>query len=902
MAGREKLNLVANLFVEYQTNPIGIDERQPRLSWQIVSTSRGVVQKAYQIRAAATILELGQNDLWNTGKVISDRSIHVEYQGPALQSRQRVYWQVRVWDGHDQTSDWSAPVFWEMGLLDVADWQAQWIGTAIAEDLTKAQPCPLLRKEFALRGAIKSARVYVTSLGLYEIELNGERLGDQVFTPGWTSYDMRLQYQTYDVTPQLRAGKNAIGVILGDGWYRGHLTWDMRRNVYGDQLALFFQLEIEYEDGSRQIIPSDETWKSATGPILSSDIYNGEIYDARLERTGWSAPNFNDADWAGVKIIEHNKKILIAPVAPPVRKIQEIKPIALFKTPAGEIVFDLGQNLVGWVRLRVQGPAGTTVTLQHAEVLTKDGNFYTANLRKAEQKILYTLKGNGQEIYEPHFTFHGFRYVRVEGFPGEPQLENLTGIVIHSDMRPAGSFECSHELINQLQHNIQWGQRGNFLDVPTDCPQRDERLGWTGDAQAFCRTAAFNFEVMGFFTKWLQDLAADQKKNGSVPFVIPDVLTRGKETGGGSTGWADAATIIPWTMYLCYGDQRILARQYASMKAWVEYMRAQVGEECLYQQGFHFGDWLAFSTERSDYPGATTDKDLIATAFFTYSTSLLIRAAQALGHNTDAAKYAILLDQIIQAFQKEYVTPNGRLASNTQTAYVLALAFDLLPAELRANAAARLVQDVKAFDHHLTTGFLGTPYLCHVLSSNGYWDVAYALLLQETYPSWLYPVKMGATTIWERWDGIKANGAFQDAGMNSFNHYAYGAIGEWLYRVVAGIEIDPAHPGYKHIFIQPQPGGNLTHARASLQSPYGKIESAWKIADSRFTLAIEIPANTSATVKLPQAIGAEVLENQQPLGTAKGILSAQQDGKAVVVKVGGGMYEFVYPYLNRSES
>lgn len=897
MASNAPALKIENLRVEYQTNPIGLDERQPRLSWQIVSADRGVVQKAYQIRAAATTSDLGQRDLWNTEKVISDQSLHVVYQGPALESRQRVYWQVRVWDGQDHASDWSAPAFWEMALLEPADWQAQWIRADLAEDLTKAQPCPLLRKEFSLRSAIKSARVYATSLGLYEMQLNGQRVGDQVFTPGWTSYDTRLQYQTYDVTPQLRAGKNAIGAILGDGWYRGHLTWDMRRNVYGNQLALLLQLEIEYADGSAQIITSDETWKSATGPILSSDIYNGEIYDARLEGTGWNAPNFNDADWAGVKTIEHSKKNLIAPVAPPVRKIQEIKPIALFKTPAGETVFDLGQNLVGWVRLQVQGPAGTTVTLQHAEVLTKDGNFYTANLRKAEQKILYTLKGSGQEIYEPHFTFHGFRYVRVEGFPGEPQLENLTGIVIHSDMMPTGSFECSHELINQLQRNIQWGQRGNFLDVPTDCPQRDERLGWTGDAQAFCRTAAFNFEVADFFTKWLQDLAADQKKNGSVPFVIPDVLTRGKETGGGSTGWADAATIIPWTIYLCYGDRRILAKQYESMKAWVEYMHAQAGEDCLYQQGFHFGDWLAFSTDRSDYPGATTDKDLIATAFFAYSTSLLVKAAQVLGQNEDAAKYATLLDQIKQAFQKEYVTANGRLASNTQTAYTLALAFDLLPLEMRAGAAARLANDVKAFGNHLTTGFLGTPYLCHVLSSNGYLEVAYALLLQETYPSWLYPVKMGSTTIWERWDGIKANGAFQDAGMNSFNHYAYGAIGEWLYRVAAGIEIDAARPGYKHILIQPQPGGQLTHARASLQSPYGKIESSWKIADGRFALAIEIPANTSATVKLPQAILAEVLENHQPLGIVKGILSAQQDGKIVVVEVGGGMYEFVYPYL-----
>jgi alpha-L-rhamnosidase len=731
-------------------------------------------------------------------------------------------------------------------------------------------------------------------LGLYEIELNGQRVGDQVFTPGWTSYDTRLQYQTYDVTPQLRVGKNAIGVILGDGWYRGHLTWDMRRNVYGDKLALLLQLQIEYENGKIEIIATDETWKTATGPILSTDIYNGEIYDARLEKKGWSEPNFNDTGWSGVKVIAHSKAILVAPAGPAVRKIQELKPAAIIKTPAGETVFDLGQNLVGWIRLKVQGPAGATVTLRHTEVLTKEGNFYLANLRKAEQKIQYTLKGSGIEIYEPRFTFQGFRYVSVEGLPGEPALENLTGIVIHSDMTPAGSFECSHPLINQLQRNIQWGQKGNFLDVPTDCPQRDERLGWTGDAQAFCRTAAFNFDVAGFFTKWLKDLAADQKKNGSVPWVIPDVISRGQEAGGGSTGWADAATIIPWTMYLCYGDRRILEHQFASMKAWVGYMAEQAGDDYIHNQGFHFGDWLAYSTNRPDYPGATTDKDLIATAFFAYSTSLLVKAAKVLAKEDEAAKYSALLEKIKQAFQQEYVTANGRLASNTQTAYALALAFDLLPENMRAGAAQRLANDVKAFQNHLTTGFLGTPYLCHVLSNNGFVDVAYALLMQETYPSWLYPVKMGATTIWERWDGIKPDGTFQDAGMNSFNHYAYGAIGEWLYRVVAGIEIDPEQPGYMHILIQPQPGGKLAHARASLMSMYGKIESAWKIADGLFNLTINVPANTRATVRLPSAQLEKVMESNQPLNKAKGVFNTHQDGNVVVAEVGSGSYSFSY--------
>ena len=466
-----------------------------------------------------------------------------------------------------------------------------------------------------------------------------------------------------------------------------------------------------------------------------------------------------------------------------------MRPVQLLKTPAGESVLDFGQNMVGWVRLKVRGPAGTTVTLRHAEVLDKEGNFYTANLRAAKQRVSYVLKGDGEEAYEPRFTFQGFRYVAVEGYPGEPTLDRLTGVVVHSDMPVTGHFETSSPMLNQLQRNIVWGQKGNFLDVPTDCPQRDERLGWTGDAQVFARTASFNMDVAGFFAKWLRDVAADQHENGSVPFVVPDVLSQGGQFSGGSAAWADAAVIVPWTMYLSYGDTRVLETQYPSMKAWVEYMRRQAGDGHLWTTGFHFGDWLAFATTRSDYPGATTGKDLIATAFFAHSTDLLQRTASVLGKNDEAADYLKLLARIKQAFVKEFVTASGRVGENTQTAYALALQFDLLPEDLRAEAARRLAAEVRSRGH-LTTGFVGTPYLCHVLGRYGHLDVAYDLLNRQEYPSWLYPVKQGATTIWERWDGLKPDGAFQDPGMNSFNHYAYGAIGEWMYRVVAGLEID----------------------------------------------------------------------------------------------------------------
>jgi alpha-L-rhamnosidase len=885
---------VVALRTEYREDPLGIDARKPRLSWQIRSDLRGVLQSAYQVRVAATGPRRGREVVWDSGRVTSDESIQREYGGPPLRSRQRYEWQVRAWDESGAASDWSAPAAWEMGLLDAADWQAAWIEPDLPEDATKPRPVAMLRREFALMGAVERARAYVTSHGLYEMHLNGRRVGDQLFTPGWTSYNKRLQYQTYDVTPLLKAGRNAVGVLLGNGWYRGDLAWDGRRNIYGDRLAVLAQIEITYKDGRKEVIRSDEGWKASTGPILMSEIYNGETYDARLEKAGWTVPGFDDRAWSPVKTAAHGKDRLVAPAGPPVRRIEEIRPIKVLTTPAGDTVVDMGQNMVGWARLRVQGAPGTTVTLRHAEVLDKQGNFYTANLRKAQETVRYTLKGRGPETFEPHFTFQGFRYVAVDGYPGAVTPESLTGVVIHSDMPRTSSFETSSPLVNQLQRNIVWGQKGNFLDVPTDCPQRDERLGWTGDAQVFARTAAFNMDVAGFFTKWLADVAADQYENGSVPYVIPDVLTvRGKPSAG-SAAWADAAVIIPWTIYLSYGDKRILERQYDSMARWVAYMRRRAGDDFVWDGDFHFGDWLAFATTRSDYPGATTGKDLIATAFFAHSTDLLRRAAEVLGKREDAARYADQLARIKAAFRREFVTPEGRVGENTQTAYALALQFDLLPEEMRAVAAKRLARDVRE-RKHLTTGFVGTPYLCHVLSRYGYLDEAYLLLNRQDYPSWLYPVKQGATTIWERWDGLKPDGSFQSADMNSFNHYAYGAIGEWMYRVMAGIEIDEEAPGYKHILIQPRPGGGFTRVKAGHETMYGRVGSEWTVNDGQFELAILVPANTRATVRLPEASVARVTESGRTLAGGNGIAAHRQDGAAVVVEVGSGSYRFAYP-------
>lgn len=838
------------LRTEYRENPIGIDVRVPRFSWQLHATRRNTTQSAYEIRVAADSSSLGRAPTWSSGRVTSDESIFRAYAGPPLRSTTRYWWQVRAWDDAGHTSPWSTPAFFETGLFERGDWTAQWITPDLAEDTTRANPSPMLRRDFSLDGRIASARLYVTSLGLNLVEINGRRVTDHLFTPGWTSYAKRLQYDTYDVTPLLTSGANAVGVTLGDGWYRGHLGFRGKRNNYGTRLGILAQLVVRYADGRAQTIGTDTQWKSATGPIRLSDIYDGETYDARLERTGWSSARYDDHEWRGVRVLEGVTAQLVAPVGPPVRRTQEITPVKIIHTPTGETVFDLGQNMVGWVRLKVRGPAGSTVRLRHAEVLDKAGNMYTANLRGARAEVQYTLRGGSEETFEPHFTFQGFRYVAVDGYPGTPSLDAVTGVVIHSDMERTGSFASSNTLVNQLQHNILWGERGNFLDVPTDCPQRDERLGWTGDAQVFSRTAAFNMDVNGFFAKWLADLALDQKSDGSMPSVIPDVLSRTSASVGGSAGWADASVIVPWNVYQAYGDARLLERQYPSMRAWVDYVHKQAGDKLLWNTGSHYGDWLAFATTRSDYPGATTDKDLIATAYFAHSSDLVSRAAAALGNTDDARTYRDLFERIRAAFQREFVSASGRLASNTQTAYVLALDFDLLPESMRAESARRLAADV-AVMKHLTTGFLGTPALTRTLSDNGYLDAAYKLLLNEQYPSWLYPVKHGATTIWERWDGQKPDGSFQDAGMNSFNHYAYGAVGDWMYRTVAGLDADQAVPAFRHLLIHPQPGGGFTAARATLMTPYGEAASGWSVAGDSVHVTVRVPANARATVRLP---------------------------------------------------
>jgi len=821
-----------HLSCEYVANPLGLDLAKPRLSWWLNDPRHGARQTAYQIVA---------DNGWDTGKVRSGQSTHVLYAGSALRSRQRVNWKVRYWDAHGKASTWSSDAWFEMGLLEQSDWQAQWIGAPWLGGPKTTSPCPFLRKEFRLPRSgsqAVSVRLYVTALGLYEVTLNGKRVSDEVFTPGWTDYAKRIQYQVYDVTSLVKQGVNKVGAVLGDGWAVGHVGWNPRQSQV-DRPRFLAQLELTLADGSRQVVVTDGSWQTAPGPVLESDLLMGESFDARLTPTHWQP----------VIVFPAPAAPLVARLGPPVRRVMELKPVAAPQNKGGKWIFDLGQNMVGRVRLKVHGKAGQTVTLRHAEVLNPDGSVYTANLRAARATDHYTLAGKGTEIWEPRFTFHGFRYVEVSGFPGTPTRDALTGIVLHSDTPATGEFVCSDTLLNQLQHNIQWGQRGNFLEVPTDCPQRDERLGWTGDAQVFCRTAAFNMDVAPFFTKWQNDLADAQSADGTIPSVIPNVLNPDND---GGPAWSDAVIICPWTIYQCYGDTRLLAEHYVNLRLFVESLRkksrdlirAHTGAP---QQGY--GDWLA--QDGSGKVDGGTPKDLIGTAFLAYSAHLLADIAERLGHREDAVKYARLFEQVRRAFQRRFVTPAGLVGNGSQTCNVLALHFDLLPAKLRPVALASLVRDIEQRGDKLSVGFVGSSYLPWVLSDNGRLDIAYRLLFQKQWPSWLYAVTQGATTIWERWDGWTHDKGFQDVGMNSFNHYAYGAIGAWLYAVVAGLQIEPAQPGYKHILIQPQPGGGLTQARATLQTMYGVAESRWRLTGGEFTLDVTVPPNTTATVRLP---------------------------------------------------
>jgi len=886
---------ISNLTCEYQTNPLGIDVRQPRLSWQIQSDRRGARQTAYQILAASIPenLENGADLLWDSGRIESDQSIHVPYKGPSLASGQRVYWKVHVWDEVGQEAK-NPLAWWEMGLLKQSDWKAQWIGASFYGGPRTSSPAPYLRKEFTLQKQPVSARLYATAIGLYECHINGVRVGDAVLTPGWTDYCKHMQYQAYDVTELLRSGPNAFGAILGDGWGVGHIAW-VGRQKYADQPQFLAQIVVTYSDGSQEIIATDISWKVKSGPVLEADLLMGESYDARRELTSWATSGYNDSSWSPVEVFTDRAAVLVATNGPTVKRHEELKPVntrVLLDIVNPRWIFDMGQNMVGWIRLRVRGEKGTTITIHYAEALNSDGTLYTTNYRSARSTEYYTLKGGEEEIWEPRFTFHGFRYVELLGFPGTPAEETVTGIVLHSEMPKTGTFECSDPMINQLQHNIVWGQKGNFVDVPTDCPQRDERLGWTGDAQVFIRTAAFNMNVAGFFTKWARDLEDAQYPDGAYPAVAPNPTAW--SIGDGGPAWADAGVICPWTIYQCYGDTRLLEEHYPSMQRFIAFLSqtSKDGLRCYteYTGWKGFGDWLAL--DGSDGREGGTSKELIGTAFFAYSSHLMSQIAGILNKEEDVHHYNALFDEAREAFIKRFVNEDGTIKGNTQTSYILALYFNLLPEQLRSRAASELVHNIQSRENHLSTGFVGTPYINWVLSEMGHLDISYTLLKQTTWPSWLYSVTQGATTIWERWDGWTHDKGFQDPSMNSFNHYAYGAVGAWMYAVIGGIDVDPNLPGYKHIIMHPQPGVGLTSAKAELLSLFGMIRSAWTQEKDHFDWQVTIPANTTATVYIPAKDLSTINESGQPVEKSDGLTFLRVENDRAVFNVMPGSYVF----------
>jgi len=880
-----------NLRCEYLANPLGIDVCKPRLSWKLTSTQRGQRQTAYRLLVATSPDTLDKNvgDIWDSRKVESGQSIQIVYKGKQLTSRMRCFWKVKVWDKDGKPSPWSGSALWSMGLLGQKDWQAKWIGYDALprpEDIAtlpvpgakgkgrekRYLPSPHLRKEFAVSGKLKRAMLYVTAQGHVEMHVNGKRVGDEYFTPGWTDYRKRIYYRAYDVTSLLIDGDNAIGAILGDGWFRGNISV-LGQNKYGDTLRLMSQLHIDYADGRGEIVASDPKWKASFGPIIVSDMFEGETYDARKEMPGWDGPGFDDAGWAAVDTGSRISPLIQAYPGVPVRRTQEMPTVTLTEPKPGKYVFDFGQNFSGWARLKVKGTAGSKVTMQFAEMLKKDGTAYTANLRSARAADNYILKGKGEEVWEPHFTFHGFRYVQIEGLQSKPTPESVTGIVVHSDAPMTSSFECSNPMLNQLYSNIVWGQRSNYLEVPTDCPQRDERLGWTGDTQVFMRSGTYNQDVAAFFTKWNIDLMDTQNAEGTFGQQAPVFH------GHGSPAWADAGVICPWTAYKVYGDVRMIETYYDAMAKFIDYCRSKG----LSGRGGGFGDWLAI--------GSTTPKALISAAYFGYTTRIMAEIATALGKKDDAAKYYKLLKNIRAHFQKTFVKADGKIERESQTSYCLALHFDLLTDTQREQAAEHLVNRIKAKNYHLSVGFVGVSILLPTLTEIGRSDLAYRLIQNTTYPSWGYSIEQGATTIWERWNSYTKKDGFGDAGMNSFNHYAYGACGEWMFRSMLGIDTDGA--GFRKIVMKPELGDGVTWAKGHYDSIGGRICSSWKTDSGAFKWDVTVPTNTTATLYVPACNIANIAEGGHPVTQSKGVTFLRMDNNRAVFSVESGSYSFV---------
>lgn len=934
---------------EYRTDPHGIDEMHPRLSWRVESDERGQKQKAFRIIVASRteLLSKNKGDLWDSGKVVGDNTVNIVYAGKSLWSRQDCFWKVCVWDVHG-APQWSRDAEFTMGLLNSSDWKSDYItyrdATPIWKDTQNLYlpPARQYRKAFMVnQKSVKSATLYATALGIYELYLNGHRIDDAYFAPGWTEYKKRAYYYTYDVTPMIKSGANAVGAWVADGWYAGYIGFGLLtgigtektgRDTYGKTPALMLQLEISYTDGSSQIVPTDTSWKvSGDGPVREADFLMGESYDARKEASGWDTAGFDDTGWENAILPSQNgsapadfyeysngekpgdpaviksRKVDLGFVRPaklesfpgvPVRPIEEIIPVSISSRSNGVYIFDMGQNFAGVVRLKLKGAAGSKIQLRYGEMLYSDGRLMNENYRKARSIDQYVLRGdkNGEE-WTPQFTYHGFRYVEISGLTEKPDKNAVTGVVLHSDTPLTSGFECSDPNVNRLFKNIVWTQRANFMDLPTDCPQRDERFGWTGDAQIYANAATYNADVAAFYTKWLRDLMDSQRPSGVFPGYAPFPFQHGWDFG---TAWCDAGVICPWTVWHAYGDTRIIERCWPSMVRFMDWRQRSSKDFLGVVHGNEWGDWLSI--------GEKTPIDFIDTVYFAYSAELMADMANAINRKAEADQYRRLFENIRKAFNKKYVHSDGSLSVDTETAYALTIYVNLLDEGGRMKAGKILADKIARGETSdrsgMTTGFLGTRPLLLALTGTGQNDVAMKLFKSRKFPSWGYEVEQGATTVWEHWDSYTKAHEFegedgnQNASMNSFSHYSFGAVGEWMLGDLAGIRSDG--PGYKKIIIWPSPpprsvaqqGEPIDWVNAHYDSIRGRITSNWRITKDSFELKIEVPPNTTATVVMPATDPDLIFENGLSLSKAKGVKFQGMAGDKAVLAVQSGVYNF----------
>jgi alpha-L-rhamnosidase len=849
---------VVDLTTERRVDPLGIDEPRPRFGWRVIADRDGHASSVFRIQVATSVDALEQGSHWDTADVAFSGATATPYAGPPLRSRQRYHWRVQVVDQHGVRSEWSSPAAFEMGLLRRADWRARWIGPALLDLASEPSdqwhaggPAPYLRLAFRLEGVVARARAYVTALGLYELRINGRRIGEQRLTPGWTDYRHRVQYQTYDVTADLRPGDNAVGLALADGWYAGTVAWFGSR-LYGDAPAGLVQLEVKLDDGRTVVIASDGSWRERPGPATLADLLAGEHVDLRAEPVGWDAPGFDDRAWAPVRLRPDPGVPLVAGRDEGVRLIADLAPTAIRDRGEGRYVVDFGQNITGHVRLEAQGPSGTTVTIRHAEVLDADGELYTANLRTAAATDAVTLQGVASEVFEPRFTFHGFRFAEISGYPGSLSADRVTARALSSAVRMTGTFECSDPLVNAIFRNAAWSLRDNFIGIPMDCPQRDERLGWAGDAQLFAPTALYLADVTSTLENWLIEFGDAQHPSGAFPDFAPAL----GDVAFGNPGWEDAAVLVPWAVFEATGDRRVLERQYASIRRFLAYLEGN-HTGCI-RSCQRYRDWVSI--------GPRTPGDPIGTAYLAHTADVASRIAHVLDRRSDAARWGRLARVARRAFVAAFVGPDGLIAGATQTGQALALGFHLLPEHLRPLAAGHLATMIEEVGVHLHTGFLGLPAVLPALSEHGYHELACQVVVQDQPPSWGFEVRQGATTIWERWNGWTPDAGFADPDMNSFNHYVFGAVAEWLVRHLVGLA--PAEPGYRRVLIAPRPAPGFTWARAHHQAPNGPTGLEWNVDAAILTVRATIPPNARGTVRLRDVDPATVRLDDRPLDAA----------------------------------